>query len=222
MENLRIKVPCLNENCKTEEVEMWGNEKVFTLDCGDEASQWVSRYILDNTHGLRLGFHDGIYRRDIEKKHQVLIKAYTKLGNESMGMYSDLTSYMLMNQSSVDDLANRIHDTKITMNRFRPNIVVDGKNITPYSEDDWEWIKIGQVVFRNVKPCTRCVLTTIDPETGVRSTNNEPINTLKKYRKLKDPAHIQLEGDSPVLGINMGLEYPGEISVGDTVYIGKA
>lgn len=93
-------------------------------------------------------------------------------------MYSDLSSILLINQASVDELNNRIPNSTVTKHNFRPNIVVEGENIAPYSEDNWNWVKIGNIVLRNVKLCTRCALTTIDPETGIKSSNHEPLTTL--------------------------------------------
>jgi uncharacterized protein YcbX len=65
------------------------------------------------------------------------------------------------------------------MNRFRPNIVVKGCD--PFAEDTWNRISAGGVELAVVKPCARCVVTTIDKETLERS--KEPLKTLGKYRK---------------------------------------
>jgi len=54
------------------------------------------------------------------------------------------------------------------------------KGATAYEEDKWDWIKIGNVILRNVRPCTRCIFTTIDPETGTKHPNTEPLKTLKR------------------------------------------
>nr|CAD7433608.1 unnamed protein product [Timema monikensis] len=88
-------------------------------------------------------------------------------GHPKFGAYSDLTSFMLMAESSVTDLRSKLpsHLQDITNKRFRPNLVVGGSD--PYQEDTWDWVKIGDsVIFKKCKPCTRCVMTTIDPETG--------------------------------------------------------
>lgn len=75
----------------------------------------------------------------------------------SQGAYSDLTGFMLMTESSVDDLKTRTSsDVSVVPRQFRPNFLVRGT--IPYEEDKWEWVKIGETaVFRNVKPCTRFV-----------------------------------------------------------------
>ena len=67
------------------------------------------------------------------------------------------------------------------MNRFRPNLVVKG--CEPFAEDTWNRIRIGNVELAVVKPCARCVVTTIDKETLEQS--KEPLKTLGKYRKHK-------------------------------------
>ena len=51
-----------------------------------------------------------------------------------------------------------------------------------FAEDGWKRIRIGDVEFRVVKPCSRCILTTIDPQTGERDASREPLATLQKYR----------------------------------------
>lgn len=93
-------------------------------------------------------------------------------------MYSDLASYLLINKESIDDLVNRIPENGISVDNFRPTILVEGA--PAYDEDDWELIKIGDVTFEAVKPCTRCSLTTIHPQMGVKNQNREPLTTLEK------------------------------------------
>jgi hypothetical protein len=67
----------------------------------------------------------------------------------------------------------------IPMDRFRPNLVVRGGN--PFDEDLWSKIQIGEVELAIVKPCARCVVTTIDKQT--LQTSHEPLKTLSKFRK---------------------------------------
>ena len=65
------------------------------------------------------------------------------------------------------------------MDRFRPNIVVNGTEA--FQEDSWKRIKIGSVVFSQPKKCARCVIINIDQETGLK-TGAEPLKTLASYR----------------------------------------
>ncbi|CAG2059935.1 unnamed protein product, partial [Timema podura] len=63
-----------------------------------------------------------------------------------------------------------------------------------------------------------CILTTVDPETGVLDPDKEPLRTLETYRQL-DEAISPVMGQSPALGINLGLYTPGIVKVGDAVYV---
>jgi uncharacterized protein YcbX len=67
----------------------------------------------------------------------------------------------------------------LPMTRFRPSIVVSG--VSAWEEDDWRRIRIGDAVFRAVKGCARCVMTTVDPDTAVRG--KEPIASLARVRR---------------------------------------
>lgn len=93
-----------------------------------------------------------------------------------------MSSVSLINQPSVTDLNKHIGNSIITAEHFRHNFILDGSDLAPYAEDNWDWIKIGEnVVLRNVKDCTRCAFTTINPENGVRDPKHEPLTTLKTY-----------------------------------------
>lgn len=87
----------------------------------------------------------------------------------------------IINQVSVTDINKRIGHSDITPDYFRPNLVVDGPNLKPYEEDAWEWIKVGDVVMKNVVECMRCTITTTNPETGVRREDKEPLTTMRTY-----------------------------------------
>jgi hypothetical protein len=67
----------------------------------------------------------------------------------------------------------------LPMRRFRPNVVVAGS--AAWEEDAWRRVRIGDVVFRAVKGCDRCVMTLIDPDTAAKG--KEPIATLARYRR---------------------------------------
>ena len=75
-------------------------------------------------------------------------------------------------------------DEPVPMTRFRPNLVVAGAR--PWAEDDWlgRRLRIGDVVFRAAKSCSRCVVTTIDQETGER--DRQPLRALGRHRRHRD------------------------------------
>jgi len=92
--------------------------------------------------------------------------------------FADGFPFLLISQASLDDLNRRIGQT-LPMRRFRPNLVVDGCG--PYAEDGWRRLRIGDVTFRVAKPCSRCIIPTIDPQTAERAP--EPLRTLMTYRR---------------------------------------
>ncbi|MEV5678513.1 MOSC N-terminal beta barrel domain-containing protein [Streptomyces sp. NPDC052179] len=94
----------------------------------------------------------------------------------------------------------------LPMNRFRPNAVVDGTGA--WAEDDWKRISIGEVPFRVVKPCGRCVITTTDQRTSERG--KEPLRTLARHRRV---------GKDLLFGQNLIPDGTGVIRVGDPVRI---
>ncbi|XP_058814088.1 mitochondrial amidoxime-reducing component 1-like [Topomyia yanbarensis] len=176
---------------------VWG-EPVPTVDCGDEVARWLSVYLLDKSDGYRLKFYP-------------LDKTSRKKSDEDTGALHDETSYMLFNTATVEDLNTRL-DQKVTPLQFRPNFVVKGP--PAYAEDSWRWVKIGNTVFKYVKPCLRCVFTNIDPDKGVSNPEGQPLKTLKGYRRIPEL------GESPAFGIHLGLRKAGEVSLGDSVYYG--
>ena len=57
--------------------------------------------------------------------------------------------------------------------------------IQPYDEDNWEFIRIGETVFRVPRPCTRCIFTTVHPTQGTKDEGMEPLKTLRSFRSAK-------------------------------------
>lgn len=92
--------------------------------------------------------------------------------------YPDSSQYLLMSESSIDDLSERVGH-EVEMLRFRPNIVVSGADA--YAEDEWKDLSIGDQRFQINKSCARCKITTLDPATGEQG--QEPLATLSQYRR---------------------------------------
>jgi len=121
--------------------------------------------------------------------------------------FADAYPFLAISRASLDGLNTRLA-APISMQRFRPNLVIDGCD--PHAEDRWQRIRIGGIEFESAKPCTRCVFTTVDPILGVRDPSGEPLRTLKSYRRTDE-------------GITFGMNWiargRGEIRVGDQVEV---
>ncbi|XP_044749819.1 uncharacterized protein LOC123310418 [Coccinella septempunctata] len=213
MRTLYVKVP-EKSDLNTTTVKVWSGETVDAVDCGDEAARWLSHHISQKDDGYRLGFHDASKRRNLVK-FQDRMKYYKLMTDAATGLFSDVTSVLVVNQASINDYNKKAPSANVTPLNFRPNIIVDDPDIKPYEEDDWDWMKIGdEVIMRNVKECTRCVFTTVDQETGVRNSDREPLKTLSQYRMSKSPEN------APIMGIHMEVKKTGIIRYGDPVYVG--
>jgi uncharacterized protein YcbX len=125
--------------------------------------------------------------------------------------FADGYPFLLIGENSLEDLNRRL-ERKVPMNRFRPNFVVSGS--AAFAEDEWKRIKIGAGEFHVVKPCARCVITTVDQATGEKQ-GVEPLKTLASYRIPKRSIKKKI-----LFGQNLIAENEGEVlRVGDQVEI---
>jgi len=170
-------------------VQVWSANPVVP-DAGETAAAWLSDVLGQACRLVYLPEDDGI-QVDLD---------YARLGERTA--FSDGFPFLLIGQASLDDLARRV-GRPLEMLRFRPNLVVSGAE--PYAEDGWKLIRIGQLTFRVVKPCSRCVIPTLDPATGERAPDREPLNTLLSYRK--GPGGV-------FFGQNLIAEGRGELELG--------
>jgi len=134
-------------------------------DCGDEAAHWFSTFL--NTPARLVYFPD-------DERRQVDLQ-YAQAGE--ITAFSDGFPYLLISQASLDDLNRRL-ELPVEMKRFRPNLVVAGN--AAFEEDQWKRIRIGDIEFSLVKPCSRCAIPSINPATAEKTA--EPLKTLAGYR----------------------------------------
>ena len=161
-------------NGKSETVTIW-NDQVQAVEVGEEFSNWFSHHLHIS---CRLVYFP-------EENERFVDREYVKAG-EQVNL-ADGYPYIIIGQSSLDELNSRMAE-KIPMNRFRPNLVFRGGE--PFAEDKWVDFIIGTNRFRGVKPCARCVLTTVNQETGVSGI--EPLATLSTYRKVGSKVNFGL------------------------------
>lgn len=117
--------------------------------------------------------------------------------------FADAFPFLLTSTSSLADLEKRA-ETRLLMERFRANFVVEG--LEPWAEDQLGTFAIGEVRFVNRKPCDRCSVTTLDPETG--RAGKEPLRTLATFREREGKVYF---------GVNLVAEMGGVVRVGDRI-----
>ncbi|KAJ8713939.1 hypothetical protein PYW08_007559 [Mythimna loreyi] len=178
---------------------------------GDPVTVLIGR----TSTGYRLVYYSAEHCRKLRSSANKIYK-FTK---NDTGALPDETSFNIVNEASIDDLNTRLpSDSQVSQRNFRPNFVMTGAQ--PYDEDKWKFLKIGENVFEIIKPCFRCVLTTIDPETGVRNSKTEPLTELRKYRQAEHDEERKTCGTSPRMGLQMALRSGpgGKISLNDPIY----
>jgi len=147
-------------------VNIWKSKGVRAIDQGEEAATWFSDWLGTSVRLVHIA--DG-YKRKVNEQYAVNEGDHTG--------FADGYPILLTSEEGLRDLNSRL-ETPVPMNRFRPNIVVQGCD--PFAEDTWNRIRVGDVELAVVKPCARCMVTTIDKETLEKS--KEPLKTLAKFR----------------------------------------
>ena len=189
------------------EVEIW-RDRVRAVDQGEEVAQWFHQLLnLPTDKFCRLVKQSPGHLR-------LLTKKYLKDDDQPLS-FADNSPVMLTATASLEELNQRIveiHQQQgqaILMNRFRPNIVVE--TIEPFIEDHWKLIQIGEVQFKMAKPCSRCIITTIDQSQGEKNRLKEPLNTLETFRQLSE--------QGVMFGVNMIPQNEGIIRTGDRLQV---
>ncbi|XP_008397078.1 mitochondrial amidoxime-reducing component 1 isoform X1 [Poecilia reticulata] len=175
-------------------------------DCGDKASHWLTTF-LGGEKTFRLVHYEPHMKPRRPAESEPLFPQFEKVA------YPDYGPIMLLSEASVKDLSSKL-DQEVTTERFRPSIVIG--DCEPFDEDSWEEIQIGSVRLQRVMSCGRCILTTVDPETGVMS-RKEPLETLKSYRLCK-PSEKHIYKKAPLFGQLHTVKKTGVLHVGAEVY----
>lgn len=135
----------------------------------------------------------------------VLAKLERPLQREGAALaFGDAAALLVTNAASLDSL-NAALPAPVPMDRFRPNIVVEGT--AAFAEDGWRRLRIGDAVLAPVHACGRCEVTTIDQEFGA-ALGDEPLRTLARLRTLDGEA---------VFGVRYAVVRPGTVRVRDAV-----
>lgn len=171
-------------------VTIW-DDQVLAKVVHPLVSQWFSKV---------LGFEVNLVVMP-ENSHRKVDPRYAVNG-ESVS-FADGMPYLLIGQESLNDLNSRL-EIPVPMDRFRPSIVFSSGKA--FLEDSLRKVKIGDLEFQIVKPCARCVMTTVDQDTGVKG--KEPLKTLSSYRTINKKVYF---------GQNMVALQSGKIKIGDVI-----
>jgi len=134
--------------CDTRRVTVWKRD-IDAIDAGDDAADFASRVLGEPARIVAAGSDN----------------------------FPDGYPLLVCTLASLQDLNRRLPEA-LPMNRFRPNLVLEGAE--PWEEDRLRILRIGTVHLRLVKPCTRCVMTGIDQATGRKGLS--PLTALQEFR----------------------------------------
>jgi uncharacterized protein YcbX len=159
---LRLPRACTGErrSVRVHRDSCWG------LDEGDAAAEWASLVAGEAARLVRVPRHT----------ERIANPAFTGSTPAPMG-FADGFPVLVCNEASLQDLNSRLPES-IPMERFRPNVVLEG--LPAWAEDRIDALTVGEVTLRLVKPCTRCTIPSIDQRTGRPST--DPAPALRKFR----------------------------------------
>eukprot|EP01103_Thecamoeba_quadrilineata_P020559 TRINITY_DN8897_c0_g1_i1.p1 TRINITY_DN8897_c0_g1~~TRINITY_DN8897_c0_g1_i1.p1 ORF type:complete len:301 (-),score=54.24 TRINITY_DN8897_c0_g1_i1:61-963(-) len=183
------------------EAGIW-KDTVLVQDEGEEAANYISTFLNKKCRLLRAGVG---YKRLISDK-------YTIKEADNLVSLSDGYPFLITNVKSLELLNTKL-PSPIKMNRFRPNIVIDG-DVLPFDERTWNTIRIGEHLLHIVKPCSRCKVTTVVQEEGAVG-DGEPLKTLKSLNPGSAQGTVYF-GENI---IHQQTSYEGLIRVGDPLLL---
>ena len=156
-------------HAQTLDVRVW-DDVMPAYDCGSAAAAWFARFLGVSCRLVR--FHPQARR---------LASTRWTAGRDVPTLFSDGFPMLIVSEASLADLNQRLAAqgrATLPMNRFRPNLVIDG--IEAFEEDYAATITIGAACLQPVKPCARCPMPSVDQSTGMFGP--DPLDILQGYR----------------------------------------
>lgn len=197
---LQLDVPFESEG-EVLKVRVW-NDEVAAVTQGEIADAWFTQF---------LGLRCRLMRFDPEAR-RVSNHVYTGALTAPY-KFADAFALLICSSASLADVNTRLTakgHRPITIERFRPNIVLDG--IEAFDEDYIDHLTIGATSLQVVKPCVRCAVPNVDPTTG--DAGFEPGNTLATFRNDTRAGGVTF-GVNAIVVSGAGVR----LSVGDAVEV---
>ncbi len=183
----------LTQSGPTLHVQVW-EDRCAGIDQGPAAAEWISTLLSTLAR---------IVRVPVDPK-RLATPVYAGSHPPPLA-FADGFQVLVCNSASLQDLNSRM-EQPIPMERFRPNIVLEG--LPAWAEDRITELHLGTVVLRLVKPCARCIITSTDQRTGERTTN--PLPVLRSFRF-----------DRRLLGVTFGENAIPVAGIGSDIRVGS-
>ncbi len=189
----RIEIPLTPETGEFKNTIVWDDEVNVSI-YKNEINEWFSDQLKTR---CKLVYMPDETERKVDKNFAA---------NNEITSLSDGYPFLIVGEESLNLLNSKL-ETPLPMNRFRPNLVFTGGEA--HDEDTWKQFKINDIHFKLVKACARCVITTVNQETGLQGA--EPLKTLSTYRRT--------ENNKVMFGMNLLHKGKGVVCVGEEIKI---
>jgi len=166
-EDSSITVPSFYEYGSIKSVKIW-NDKAQAKHLSLSVDKWLSTILKQKCH---LVYMQETVRRQVDTN-------FAPIGQ--LVSFADAFPILITSLASHQELNKRLNDD-ISINRFRPNIVISG--VKPFGEDDLGEFTINNIHFKAVKKCSRCIMPTINQKTGAKD-KAKILSELNKFRKI--------------------------------------
>lgn len=180
---------------ETISVSIW-HDQCLAKTIGTEVDGWLSRFLQTE---CRLVYFP-------EDQQRIVDQRFAEPSDQTA--FSDGFPFLIVSEASLNTL-NQALEIPVTMQRFRPNLVIS--DCSGYAEDSWRRLQINTIEFRLPKPCSRCAVPGIDPQTAISS--KEPLTTLSRLRKWEGKIYF---------GQNALHNNTGTLAVGDLLQVLEA
>jgi len=194
--NTSIEVPKSRESTKKINVSIW-NDHLLAQHTSTKVDEWLSAILEQKCHLVYMPQNaERQIDPDFAKANQFV-------------SFADAFPFLAISQASLDNLNQRLK-AAININRFRPNIVVDG--CQAFAEDHWQEFAINHVEFISAKPCSRCIMPSINQETG-QQDQKHMLAVLNRYRQFDK----KIKFGQNILYKNSAKSNNQKISIGDEI-----
>lgn len=193
-EGERLQIPFALTAGTLIDAVVW-DDTVSVIVADDVINEWFGKHLQKN---VRLVYQPDDAIRPVDAKYAVEPE-------KDRVSLADGYPVLIIGESALNELNARLPQP-LPMDRFRPNLVFSGG--APHAEDEWRSFHINGLKGYGVKPCGRCVITTINQDTAEASA--EPLKTLRTYRK---------QGNKILFGQNALLPASGTLKTGDIIVV---
>ncbi|MGH1441510.1 MAG: MOSC domain-containing protein [Cellvibrionaceae bacterium] len=161
------------------------------VDEGEDSSQWLTEAIGAPTPLRLVRMADG---------HQRPQSKPELLGEATTTKFADAAPFLVCNQASLDALNQsmvRNDFSPVTMEHFRPNIVIEG--VGAFEEHQIKAIEHKQYQLKHCYPCQRCAVPTIDITKGQRHPQQQPFSLISELNSMPENAKAPAFGENAIL-----------------------